>query len=80
MTSKDLVIQAGEILEAIFDNFVIEDQSLLKDMPFVGTVAACVGFYSAFKAKSFERKFYAFLNGFTEEELKSFKRFIKKKV
>lgn len=79
MTSKDLVVQAGEILEAVFSSFVIEDQSLLKDIPVVSTVAACVGFYSAYKAKSFEKKFYAFLNGFTEDQLKSFKKFIKNK-
>lgn len=80
MVSKDLIVPAGELIEVIFDNLVIEDQGLLKDIPILGTVISSFGIYSAFKAKSFEKKFYAFLSGFTEEEFQSFKKIIKKKT
>ena len=80
MKNDSLVMAGGELLEAISDNLLLEDYSLLKDIPLFGTVLGAVNLYSTLKARIFTKKVYAFLYEFNPEELEKFKEVINNKA
>lgn len=80
MKNNSALSAGGELIEAISDNLLLGDYGLLKDIPVFGTILGAADVYSTLKSKLFEKKIYAFLYEFNEEELLIFKKIINKKT
>lgn len=77
--SRAAAKMAVELWEVVIDNALLEDGSLFKDIPVVGTVVSGFTIYQKIKSQAFEKKIIAFVNEIGTENISTFKEAIKKK-